>query len=252
MTVQIQPVQSDAARSEVAMTKGQAICTLGGAAALLTVATALTEILITFLPGGYATAGTASEWFALLQDNPFLGLRNLGLLNIIMTALGIPVVFAIFWVHRKVDQSFAALAMVLSFIGVAVFYATNRAFPMLALSARYAAADAAQKAVLEAAGQAMLSVGQSHTPGTFLAFFFSEIAGILLALVMLRGGLFQRAAAVTGLISYSFFLVYEVCASFAPATHGVILFIAMLGGLANMAWYVLVALRLFKLGLNRQ
>ena len=221
---------------------------LGGAAALLVVTTALAEILITFLPGGYTTAGTVVEWFALLQNSPFLGLRNLGLLNIVMVACEIPLVLALYWAHRKTSPALAALATILALVGTAVFYATNRALPMLSLSAQWASAGGeAERAMLEAAGQAMLAVGQSHTPGTFLAFFFSEIAGILMAVVLLRGKLFSRAAALAGLGGYSFLLVYEVFASFAPSTHEAILVLAMLGGLANIAWYILVAARFYQL-----
>ncbi len=249
MTAQIQAIQGDAAHNKMTESRWQSICWLGGAAALLTVLTALAEMLITFLPGGYTTAETVTEWFALLQSSPFLGLRNLGLLNIVMIAFGIPMIFTLYWVHRKNNRAFAALAMILSFIGVAVFYATTRAFPMLALSAQYAAAATeAQRMVLEAAGQAMLAVGQSHTPGTFLAFFYSEIAGIFMAAVMLRGRLFKPAAALAGLVGYGFLLVFEILSSFVPSSHNAILILAMTGGLANLAWYILAALGLFQLG----
>lgn len=247
MTGQILTLRKETAHTE-ASSSLQAVCILGGVAALLTVLTALTEILITFLPGGYTTAQTVTEWFALLQNNPFLGLRNLGLLNIIMIAFSIPMIFALFWVHRRINQPFAALATVLAFIGIAVFYATNRAFPLLALSAQYAAAATeTQKALLEAAGQAMLAVGQSHTPGTFLAFFISEIAGILMAWVLLRGKRFGSAAAVAGMIGYSFLLIFEIFTTFVPASHNAILVLAMIGGVSNIAWYVLVAIRFFQL-----
>lgn len=227
----------------------QTLCTLGGVAALLTVLTALSEIGITFLPGGYASANNVREWFALLQNNPFLGLRNLGLLNIVMTALGIPMTFALYWTHRKTNPQSAALALILSFVGVTVFYATNRAFPMLALSAQYsAAASEAERAALEAAGQAMLSVGQSHTPGTFPAFFFSETAGILMAVVLLRGRRFYPFAAWAGIAGYGLLMVFEILSSFVPAWHDPILILAMIGGLANIAWYILVALGLLRLG----
>lgn len=249
MTVQTQSIELDAAYNKAARSGWQSICNLGGAAALLTVLTALVEIMITFLPGGYTTAETVTDWFALLQNNPFLGLRNLGLLNIIMNAFGILLIFTLYWTHRRVNPSFATLAMSLSFIGVAVFYATNRAFPMLDLSVQYAAATSeAQRTMLEAAGQAMLSVGQSHTPGTFLAFFLSEIAGILMAVVILRGKLFSLAAALTGLIGYSFLLIFEIFSSFVPSSHNAILLLAMIGGLSNITWYILVAIRLFQLG----
>lgn len=253
MTTQTQIIQQPSLNPAPLRSSWGNICILGGVAALLVVLTALTEMLITFLPGGYTTAETVTEWFALLQANPFLGLRNLGLLNIIMTALGIPLTFALYWLHRKTNPSSAALALILSFIGLAVFYATNRAFPMLDLSAQYAAATGqVERTMLAAAGQAMLSVGQSHTPGTFLAFSFSEVAGILMAVVMLRGRLFNRAAALFGLIGYSLLLVFEVLSSFVPGSHNVILILAMIGGLANLAWYVLAAIGLFHFGRTRR
>lgn len=237
------------ATNKLEISQWKSICYLGGTAALLTVITALIEMLITFLPGGYTSADTVTGWLELLKNNSFLGLRNLGLLNIVMTAFSIPLVFSLYWTHRKINQPFAFLAMILSFIGVAVFYATNRAFPILDLSVRYATAtSSAERNILEAAGQAMLSVGQSHTPGTFLAFFFSEIAGIVMAVVMLRGRLFNRAAALAGLIGYTFLLVFEVLSSFDPASHNAILILAMIGGVTNLTWYTLAGLRLFQLG----
>ncbi len=248
MTTHVQTLVKETVQKERTHSQWQTICTFGGIAALLVVFTAVAEIAITFLPGGYLTAETVTEWFALLQSNPFLGLRNLGLLNIIMTACDIPLVFALYWVHRKVNQPFASLALILSLIGTAVFYATNRAFPMLDLSAQYAAATSdAERAVLEAAGQAMLAVGQSHTAGTFLAFFFAEMAGILMALVMLRGKVFSAAPAIAGLIGYSFLFVFEVFSSFVPSAYAAMLPVAMIGGLANIAWYILVAFGLFRL-----
>lgn len=249
MTARTLITRQDADQSTSTGSRWQSICRLGGAAALLVVITTPAEILITFLPGGYTTAGTVVDWFALLQKHPFMGLRNLGLLNIVMIGLGIPLVFGLYWVHRKTSPALAALAMILSFIGTAVFYATNRAFPMLDLSLRYAAAASeAEKTMLEAAGQAMLAVGQSHTPGTFLAFFFAEAGGIFMAIVMLRGKLFNRAAALTGLIGYSFLLIFDVLSSFVPSSHNVILILAMIGGISNIAWYILAALRFFQLG----
>jgi hypothetical protein len=221
---------------------------LGSMAAMLIVITGLLEIVITFLPGGYFSADTVSEWFTLLQNNWFLGLRNLGLLNIVMTLLGIPMFLALYTSQRDVDRPYPALALILSLVGVAVFYSTNRAFSMLGLSQQYAAATTeAQRTILLAAGQAMLSVGESHTPGTFMGFFLSELAGILISIVMLRSGIFGKAAAYSGMIGFSLLLVYDICVSFLPALSGAALLFAMAGGLLSMAWYVLISRRLLSL-----
>jgi hypothetical protein len=221
---------------------------LGGVAALSTVLVGIVEIIITFLPGGNTPYETVFDWFTLFQNNWFMGLRNLGLLNIFFTALGIPTFFALYGAHRRSSQTLAALAMIVSFIGAAVFYATNRAFAMLDISNQYALATTeAQRAILAAAGQAMLSVGKSHTPGTFMAFFLSEFAGILISIVMLRDKLFSKTNAYVGLLGYTSLLVFEVCTSFVPALQGVAMIFAMLGGILSLVWSILVARKLFQL-----
>lgn len=226
----------------------QALYRLGGAAALAIVVTGMAEIAITFLPGGEAPTKTVLDWFQLYQTYAFMGLRNMGLLNIIMTTLGIPMTLALYGAHRRANRPFAMLALIISFLGLATFFATNRAFPMLDISQQYAAAATdAQRAALIAAGQSMLSVGQSHTSGTFLAFFLSEIAGLTMAVVVLRGGVFSKPTGVIGIVANASFLVFEVYASFITGLSGPIMVLAVCGGLLSMAWNVLVALRLFKL-----
>jgi len=249
MTSQVQNIRNDAT-NEVAITSNwNNLYILGGASALLIVLTGLAEIIITFLPGGYSATETVVDWFTLLHGNWFLGLRNLGLLNIIMVAFGIPLFLALYAAHRKVNQPFAALATVIAFIGIAVFYGTNRAFPMLALSSSYVTASTeVQRTMIEAAGQALLSVGQSHTPGTFMAFFLAEIADILMALVMLRGRVFSRWAAFAGIVGFGCLFTYDILASFVPALHEATLLLAMVGGIASMIWYIMIAIRLFLLG----
>lgn len=222
---------------------------LGGVAALSTVLVGLVEIIITFLPGGNTPYETVFDWFTLFQNNWFMGLRNLGLLNIFFTALGIPTFFALYGAHRRTSQTLAALAMIVSFIGAAVFYATNRAFAMLDISNQYVlATTGAQKAMLAAAGQAMLSVGKSHTPGTFIAFFLSEFAGILFSIVMLRDKLFSKTNAYVGLLGYTSLLIFEVCTSFVADLQGVAMIFAMLGGILSLVWSFLVARRLLQFG----
>jgi hypothetical protein len=223
---------------------------LGAAAALGAVLVGVIEILITFLPGGNTTQETVLDWFMLYQANPFMGLRNLGLLNILINTLGILTFFALYAAHRKSEyQPYAALAVIVSYLGVGVFYATNRAFPMLELSHQYAVATTEmQRAVVEAAGQSMLSVGASHTPGTFLGFALSEAAGMLVSIVMLRSRIFSAATAYTGMLGFGILFIFEFLASFISGLGAVTMSLAMLGGLLSMAWYILVAFRLFQLG----
>ena len=245
MTAITSTIQS---RKESASSEWTGLYKLGAVTSLLILCTALLEILITFLPGGYASAETVVDWFNLLHDNWFLGLRNLGLLNIMMIALGIPMFFALCMAHWKVNSKYSALALIISVIGDAVFYATNRAFAMLDLSNQYATASTeAQRTILEAAGQAMLVVGQSHTPGTFIGFCLSEIAGILISVVMLRAGIFSKLNAWVGILGFGMLWIYEIGQSFIPGSASYALIFAMIGGILNLVWYGLTAQRLFKI-----
>jgi hypothetical protein len=179
-----------------------------------------------------------------------MGLRNLGLLNVTLNTLAILIFFALYAAHRgNKNQPYAILALIISLLGIGVFYATNRAFPMLTLSNQYATATTdAQRTMLEAAGQSMLSVGQSHTPGTFLGFFLIEVAGIMMSLVMLRSKIFSKVTAYAGILGFGILLVFEFFSSFIAGLNNVTMLLAMLGGLLSMAWYILIAKRLFQLG----
>ncbi len=224
---------------------------LGAVAAVLALLFGVLEILITFIPGGERVSPellTVPFWFERLQANPLLALRNLGLINIFLTAFGLLLFFALFAAHRKVNPGEAGLALIIAAIGGAVFFATNRCFSMLALSNRYAAAtDEFQRAALVAAGEAMLAVGESHTLGTFLAFSLSLIASLLMAWVMLRGGIFSRAAASVGMVAFALLLLFEILSDFVPVLFEAAMVFAMIGGIAAMVWYIMVARRLFQL-----
>ncbi len=227
----------------------KALYIVGGVAALLTVLNGLSEIVITFLPEGGMSSGpmTAADWYGLFGRRPFMGLRNLGLLNIFFTFLSIPVMYALYAAHRRTHQAFAGLSLIAALLGAAVFLATNRAFPMLALSSQYAAASSeAQRFWLAAAGEAMLAVGQSHTPGTFLAFFLSTAAGIGISIVMLRARLFSTLSAILGIVGFSLLLLFELTSDFAPGFPASSAF-ALGGGPLSLLWDLLVGLRLFRL-----
>ncbi len=63
---------------------------VGGATVLIVFLIPLAEVGISYLPGvAHATQGTVTvvDWFTLFQTHWFLGLRNLGLLNLIGAVL---------------------------------------------------------------------------------------------------------------------------------------------------------------------
>jgi len=222
---------------------------LGGAAAIGAVVVGIIEIFIQIYPGSNPSQETVLGWFLLFQENPFMGLRNLGLLNIFLNILAIFTYLALYGTHHEtLYQPQAALAAIISFLGIGVFFATNRAFAMWGLSQQYAAeASDLQRAALAAAGQAMLSVGGSHSPGTFLAFFLLESAGIWISFVMLRAQVFSKITAFAGMLGFGLLLAFEFISSFITGLDQATMLLAMLSGLLTMVWYILIARRLFQM-----
>lgn len=220
------------------------LCVLGGIAALLAIALAPAEVIISLLPGvedRLARTVTVVDWFALFQDHPFLGLRNLGLLNMVGAVLLIPTVLAIYSALRRVPQTYAVLGAVLFFIGISVYLAGSRAFPMLLLSHQYAiAASEAQRSVLIAAGQAFLTEAQSRT-GILLI----EFAFLLISAAMRNGGIFSKATAWAGILGNGLLMTLEI--AFMPP-HGIGMVIAAAAGISIMTWYFLTGRRLLQLG----
>ncbi len=145
---------------------GKGFYKVGGTTVLITVGVTLAEIVIGFRPGvARVSQRTVNviDWFTLFQTHWFLGLRNLGLWNIIGAALLAPTFLAIYFALRRDNEPFAAFGTILFFLGVAVYTASNRAFPMLSLSSQYVSATTdAQRSLLVAARQAMLAEGQSR------------------------------------------------------------------------------------------
>jgi hypothetical protein len=229
---------------------------LAGTAALLSVLVVLTDIALTFFPAGAEPPGTmtAVDWFKLFQDNWFFGLRNLGLLpNIMNLSLSIPIFLALYNAHKHTNKTYAALALVLSLVGTAIYLSNNAAFPMLALSAKYEAATThAQRTFFAAAGEAILARGEDFTPGAFMGFFFSEIAMVAIALVMLRGGIFSKATAYAGILASLFLTIFTIWTTFIPQFFEISMIFALIGGLLSIAWNILTARKLFQLEAHQQ
>jgi hypothetical protein len=221
--------------------------TVAGTAMLFSVLVVVAEILIGFLPGvAHASQRTVTviDWFTLFQNNWFLGLRNLGLLNLIGAALLTPAFLAMYFALRRESEAWAALGVTLFFMGMAIYLAENRAFAMLSLSGQFArAATEAQRTLLGAAGQAMLVEG-SNRVGLFLI----DAAGLVLSAVMLRSKIFGKATAYVGVVGNGLMIVLEMILASAPGWSNVWLIVAMCGGVSIMAWYLLVGRRLFQMG----
>ncbi|HXF60112.1 MAG TPA: DUF4386 family protein [Caldilineaceae bacterium] len=225
---------------------------VAGAAALAALAANVLDIVLGFGDTEIVVNGakTATDWFAVYEESWFDGLYRLGILNIVYQLCLVPIFLALFVAHRHTDGTYAALAMVIGFIGTAIYLSNNAAIPMLTLSAKHAAAASdAQRAILAAAGEAVLATGEDFTPGSFAGMFLGGIAAIIMSWVMLRSGVFGKFSAWAGIIGFSFLSLFTIWATFVPVLYGVAFyFFALIGGLLALTWFVLVALAFFRLG----
>jgi hypothetical protein len=198
--------------------------------------------------------GTALDWFTLLQKDWFLGVRGLGLLNIIGSVLMVLVFVALYTAisqaatHRPANRVYAALAVIFLGIGATIYIANNPAFAMLHLSDQYmTAASEAEKILRVTSAQTLLARAEDFTPGSFPGFFFNEAAGILMVVVMLRSGLFSKLTGWSGMLGFLCLLVFTSWSTFVPVFYDAAMMLAMVGGLLIAVWQILVARRLFQL-----
>jgi hypothetical protein len=102
--------------------------------------------------------GPALPWLELLRDNRPLGLLSLSLLYFVDNALLIVMYLALYVTFRRTSESAMLVDTVLGLVGVAAYYASNKAFEMLYLSGGCAgAATKAKRAAFLEAGEAALA-----------------------------------------------------------------------------------------------
>jgi hypothetical protein len=225
----------------------KSLYTVGGIAALLAAVLFRRNIgaEVSLFTGVAAIPQLAAEWYALLQDNPFVGLSflavfdlaNYALEGVIFLALG-----AAFW---RAHKSTVALALAGGLVGIAVSFATNISLTMFSLGRQYAAATSeAQRAAFLTAGQSLLATHDplAASPGTgaWISLLLIALAGLLLSVLMLGS---HRVAGIVGLLASGCDLAYCLTFAFSPFLQIVLM---SSGGAFWMIWHLLVARALFQ------
>ncbi|HTX90193.1 MAG TPA: hypothetical protein VMC09_03165 [Anaerolineales bacterium] len=191
----------------------------------------------------------AADWFALFQHSPYVGLILLNVFDLVeyaLVGLMFLAVGAALWNTRR---SAVLVATVCGLAGIIVYFASNQAFAMLSLSRQYAsAAGEAQRTSLLAAGEMALAVNNpgalTQGTGIYVCMLLVPLAGLILSIAMLTGKVFNRATAVTGILANALILGYFPALAFAPA---LLILPFVLSAPLRVAWYFLVALKLFQL-----
>ncbi|MFH1213827.1 MAG: hypothetical protein V1681_07045 [Candidatus Neomarinimicrobiota bacterium] len=229
--------------------------TVGAVAAIIFLLGTALDIIIGSTLGGnlFAVPETAVERFSEFQENWLLGLYHLDLLNMITAIIMIPAFLALVAAHRQDNGAFAILSLICFIIGTSIFIANNAALPMFQLSKKYAALTSeSQKALLAAAGEALLAKGAHGSLGVFTGFALITTSDIIISLVMLTGKVFTKISAWTGILGSTLLLLYIVLVTFVPSVKSMAVAFSAPGGLLTMAWMVLFTARLFKLGCRKK
>jgi len=193
---------------------------------------------------------SALDWFNLFQENRLVGLTLLNFFDLVEYALVGLIFLALYGALKQTSKSAMVIATASGLIGIAVYFASNQAFAMLALSERFAAATTdAQRSIYLAAGEALLAINNPDSiyqgTGIYLSLFLVLFAGLVISVVMLRGAIFSKATAVTGILANGIGLCYFITLAFTPAIYWIP---HPISAPFRVIWYFLIALKLFKLG----
>jgi hypothetical protein len=242
---------------KTAHSEWKSLCRVGGVAALLAGVLFRRNIAAEIgLFSEQISPTTVRDWFILLQQNRLLGLSYLNAFDLINYALVGLMFLALYVALKPANKSYMVIAAALGLLGIAVYFASNTAFSLLALSEQYAAATTAeQKTPLLAAGQALLALnrfssGAHPGSGGYISLLFVAVAGLITSVVMLRSAVFNRVTAFVGILASAFDLAYCVAYAFVPAADSdrLAIYFIPAAGLFLMIWHIMVGWRLYQLG----
>jgi hypothetical protein len=191
----------------------------------------------------------ALDWFNLLQGDRLVGLTLLNFFDLVEYALVGLIFLALYVALRKTNPSAMLMGTTVGLVGITVYFASNQALAMLALSERYAAATTgAQRSLYLAAGEALLATNNPDSiyqgTGIYVSLFLVLLAGLIISIVMLQGDVFSKVTAVMGILANGIALCYFIGLAFASEFYWIP---HPVSAPFRVVWYFLIALRFFKL-----
>jgi hypothetical protein len=183
----------------------------------------------------------AAEWLTLLQNNPFVGLVLLDVLDLVEYALLGLMFAAVFGSLQHSLHKASLLAGICAAAGIITAFVSNQAFAMLSLSRSGMFVVGDMRSASLATAETLLA---RQSIGAAIALFLVLLAGLILSVLMLRSGIFSKTAAVIGILANAINLFYFPALLFTPAWIAVPPVIA---APLRITWYVLVAIKLFSL-----
>ena len=212
---------------------------LGAVGALIAGPLTIIDIMVYVI---WPQPSTMTAWFSLFHENWIIGLLDLDFLGIVIYIIVIPAILVLYLNLRPTSQSWATVGCVLTFVGMATYFASNTGVSMLSLSGQYAAATTeAQRAMFLAAGQAVLAIFLGPTFTT--SFILVSSALLITAVVMLRSPYFSRRVALVGIIANIAGL-----GEFLPVPFAIMMTTGVINGICLGLWFMLFGRTLLQLG----
>ena len=230
--------------SEIVDSRWQGLYKIGGVTAIIIAVLLIGEIAV------YAISPrpiTAIEYFAIFRDHWLAGLLYFDLLGMISYLLFVPTILALYMALQRTNRATMIIATALFFIGIADFFATNTAFPMLSLSSQYAVAKTdTERALFLTAGQTMITLFDENA--FLVSYVIVSAAWLLISAVMLRSNTFSRITAYAGILAGTTGIVAVLLEHISANTLLIAVAFYFVAIVCLFIWVALVGRRLYQIG----
>jgi hypothetical protein len=216
---------------------------IGGISCFIVSFLILLSIVAYFIWPYKAIDSSVSEIFNTINENVLIGLITLDLIMMIIMIINVIPTLAIYLSVKKINESFALIAVVLGLIGVAAVITARPLTEMAVLSNLY------NEATNEASKESLLSAGEGFRvmfDGTawMVQTVLFMIYGLIISFLMLKSKIYGKPVAIIGIVISVVGLFF-----FIPTVGLVLLFINTIG---SIIWNILVGKSLIKIGQNNK
>jgi hypothetical protein len=206
---------------------------IGGVAALLSLVIIPISMVAYFVWPPFP-----DDIFAVIQNDRLAGLMSLDFMYLLSNLFAIPLFLVLYVTLKRVNESLAAIALALGFVGLVCIVTSRPILEMFVLSDRYAAATTdARRALYLAAGEATLAL--FHGTAFNVHYVLGPASLLISSFLMLRSDIFGNKAAYVGIVTN-----IVVFGLYVPQIG---VYISLLSVVGYLIWYILIARRLLQL-----
>lgn len=228
---------------EIADPQWKDLYTIGGVCGVFMTVLTIIAIGMYFVWPYKPGISSALDIFSTIRNNKFVGLMSLDIFMVIITIITIPFFLALYVALKKVNKSYALIALVFGLISCIVIIPARPIAEMFYLSNQYFAAttDVAKNQYL-AAGEALSSLFNGTAWIIYFLTFGVDL--IISSFLMLRTKMFSKTTAYMGI-----FLNIGLLSIFAgiPSFTQIATLLNLVTTIVGAIWNILVARTLFQL-----